>query len=120
MIQQAGYRCTVGSPDLNEVDAVHGTSGPLMLNRKLMDNEERLAIEGKELDVELLLNNDPTEGEIPPHINQCHPTTQHGMVQTEELQYYEMLKPYVDEMAELLGIDACTSCPIGLSLKTSA
>lgn len=106
MIQQAGYRCTVGSPDLNEVDAVHGISGPLMLNRVLMDNEERLTIEGKEPDV-ILLNNDLTEGEIPGlNSTNATPPPSMGWYRRRKSQHYEMLKPYVDEMAELLGIDA--------------
>ena len=31
MIETAGYTCTVGSPDLNGLESVHGISGPLML-----------------------------------------------------------------------------------------
>ena len=64
MIEQAGYRCTVGSPELNDFDDLHGLSGPLMLNRVDIDEHKGLSIEGKEPHL-ILLNNDLTEGAIP-------------------------------------------------------
>ena len=63
IIEQAGFRCTVGSVALNDFSSLHGLSGPLMLDRVEM-NEDNLSVGGATPDL-ILLNNDLTEGSIP-------------------------------------------------------
>jgi glutamate--cysteine ligase len=104
IVERAGFSCTVGSMALNEFPALHGISGPLMLDRVELNNDVIL-IDGREPDL-ILLNNDLTEGSLlgvnatnatpPPHM---------GWYRRRKSQHYEALKPYVDEMAGLLGID---------------
>ena len=56
MIEQAGYSCTVGSPDLNDNGALNGLSGPLMLERVEVDDDGELVVNGERPDL-ILLNN---------------------------------------------------------------
>ena len=64
MIEQAGFSCTVGSPDLNEFAALNGLSGPLLLQSVQVDEAGELQVNGKQPDL-ILLNNDLTEGTVP-------------------------------------------------------
>ena len=105
MIEQAGYRCTVGSPELNDFDDLHGLSGPLMLNRVDIDEHKGLSIEGKEPHL-ILLNNDLTEGAIPGlEAANATPPPDMGWHRRRKSQHYQMLKPYINEMADMLGLD---------------
>lgn len=105
MIEQAGFSCTVGSPDLNGLVAINGISGPLLLNDVELTDEDELTVKGEKPDL-ILLNNDLTEGDIPgiqtPNIT---PPPHMGWFRRRKSQHYEMLKPYIEEMAGLLSID---------------
>lgn len=105
MIEQAGYRCTVGSPELGEFKTLNGTSGPLNLVPVQVDAENRLFVGGQEPDL-ILLNNDLTDGNIPgiasPNVT---PPPHMGWFRRRKSQHYEALRPYVNEVAELLNLD---------------
>lgn len=105
MIEQAGYRCTVGSPELEEFKTLNGTSGPLNLVPTQVDGENRLVVDGQEPDL-ILLNNDLTDGNIPgiasPNVT---PPPHMGWFRRRKSQHYEALRPYVNEVAELLNLD---------------
>jgi len=105
MIERAGYRCTVGSPELEEFKTLNGTSGPLNLVPTQVDGENRLVVDGQEPDL-ILLNNDLTDGNIPgiasPNVT---PPPHMGWFRRRKSQHYEALRPYVNEVAELLNLD---------------
>jgi glutamate--cysteine ligase len=105
MIEQAGYSCTVGSPDLNDYGALNGLSGPLMLENVEVDDEGELVVNGERPDL-ILLNNDLTEGAIPGvQSTNITPPPHMGWFRRRKSQHYEMLRPYVEEMAQMLEID---------------
>ena len=105
MIVRAGYRCTVGSPELDEFKTLNGTSGPLNLDLTQVDENNRLLVEGDEPDL-ILLNNDLTDGAIPgiasPNVT---PPPHMGWFRRRKSQHYEALRPYVNEVAELINLD---------------
>ncbi len=105
MIEQAGFSCTVGSPDLNEFGALNGLSGPLLLQSVRVDETGELEVDGDHPDL-ILLNNDLTDGAIPGvQSTNITPPPHMGWFRRRKSHHYEMLKPYVDEMASLLSID---------------
>lgn len=105
MIQLAGFRCSVGSVALNDFSAIHGISGPLVLDQVEVDENDQLTVEGLQPDL-ILLNNDLTEGAIPGiSTPNTTPPPHMGWFRRRKSQHYEVLKPYVDEIAEMLGID---------------
>ena len=105
MIEQAGFSCTVGSPDLNEFGALNGLSGPLLVQSVRVDETGELEVDGDHPDL-ILLNNDLTDGAIPGvQSTNITPPPHMGWFRRRKSHHYEMLKPYVDEMASLLSID---------------
>ena len=105
MIEQAGFSCTVGSPELNEFGALNGLSGPLLLQSVRVDETGELEVDGAPPDL-ILLNNDLTDGAIPGvQSTNITPPPHMGWFRRRKSHHYEMLKPYVDEMAALLSID---------------
>lgn len=105
MIEQAGFSCTVGSPNLNEFGALNGLSGPLLLQSVRVDETGELEVDGDHPDL-ILLNNDLTDGAIPGvQSTNITPPPHMGWFRRRKSHHYEMLKPYVDEMASLLSID---------------
>ena len=67
LIEQAGFRCTVGSPELADHGSLAGISGPLNLDivsLQLVNDEESIVVNGEQPDL-ILLNNDLTEGIVP-------------------------------------------------------
>jgi glutamate--cysteine ligase len=105
MIEQAGFRCTVGSPDLNEFTSLHGLSGPLLINHVDLDENDELSVNGVQPDL-ILLNNDLTDNSIP-GIRSANitPPPQMGWYRRRKSEHYAALRPYVNEMASILGID---------------
>ncbi len=105
MIEQAGFSCTVGSPNLNEFGSLNGLSGPLLLQSVRVDETGELEVDGDHPDL-ILLNNDLTDGAIPGvQSTNITPPPHMGWFRRRKSHHYEMLKPYVDEMASLLSID---------------
>ena len=105
MIQEAGFVCTVGSPDLNGLHAMNGISGPLVLQEVELNDDDELTVDGKVPDL-ILLNNDLTEGDIP-GIQSANitPPPHMGWYRRRKSQHYEALNPYVEEIAALIEID---------------
>lgn len=105
IVERAGYRCTVGSPELSEHGVLNGTSGPLKLALVGLNDNEELNVDGAIPDL-ILLNNDLTNGTIPgmasPNVT---PPPHMGWFRRRKSQHYEALRPYVEEVANLLSID---------------
>ena len=60
LVERAGYRCTIGNPELDGFDALNGIHGPLPLNQvEVVDDV--LMVQGEQPDF-ILLNNDLTDG----------------------------------------------------------
>ena len=105
LIERAGFRCTVGSPDLDEFGTLHGISGPLKLDLVELDSDGELVLDGQQPDL-ILLNNDLTGGAIPGlQTNNISPPTEMGWHVRRKSEHYACLKPYVEEIATLLDID---------------
>jgi len=103
-----GFKCTVGSLDFENLGHLVGLSGPLKLDpvaSETVDGEDVLLINGLKPDL-VLLNNDLTEGLIEGFGNQVvSPPPSMGWHRRRKSQHYEVLKGYVEEISELLGID---------------
>lgn len=104
LLEVGGFRCTVGSPELNGHGSIDTLSAPL----KLVDVEtidDGLLIDGQKPCL-ILLNNDLTSGIVPGlGVQQVSPPPQMGWHTRRKSEHYQALQAYVDEMADLLGID---------------
>ena len=104
LIIGAGFRCTVGSPELEGHGSLDGISGPLVLEQVIVDGES-LLIEHEKPDL-VMLNNDLTEGMLPGlETNQVSPPPHMGWQRRRKSEHYACLQSYVDEIAEILDID---------------
>jgi glutamate--cysteine ligase len=107
LLEMAGYRCTVGSPLFEERGWLDGLSGPVELTPvevEINEGDERLVV-GGEVPCLTLLNNDLTEGVLPGLGADVFPPKEMGWHRRKKSEHYIQLQLYVDEMAELLGID---------------
>ena len=105
LIKLAGFRCTVGSPELEEHGSLDGISGPLRLDEVEVDGEQ-LLVEG-ERPCLVLLNNDLTEGMVAGlGAHQVSPPPHMGWQRRRKSEHYRCLQNYVDEIAEILEIDS--------------
>ena len=104
LIESAGFRCTVGSPELEEHGSLDGITGPLKLNAVEIDGEN-LLIDGQKPCL-VLLNNDLTEGMVGGiGAHQVSPPPHMGWQRRRKSEHYECLQSYVNEIAEILEID---------------
>tara|TARA_B100000212_G_scaffold178342_1_gene134263 strand:- start:903 stop:2114 length:1212 start_codon:yes stop_codon:yes gene_type:complete len=105
LIEGAGYKCTVGSPELRAFGSLDGLTGPLMLDKvSLVD--EALVVDNETPDL-IMLNNDLTEGILPGlSSSQVIPPTHMGWQRRRKSEHYECLKSYVEEIAKILGVDS--------------
>ena len=95
IVEAAGFACTVGSPSLNGLKALHGISGPLMLAGTALNDDEELTVNGKVPDL-ILLNNDLTDGSIPGVTStNVTPPPHMGWHRRRKSQHYDALKPYI-------------------------
>lgn len=107
LLIMAGYRCTVGSPVFDDRGWLDGLSGPVELTPvevRVTNGEEHLMV-GGETPCLTLLNNDLTEGILPGLGQDVFPPKEMGWHRRRKSEHYEQLQIYVDEMADLLGID---------------
>ncbi len=104
----AGFRCTIGSPELGGHGSVVGLSGPLKLDHvelKDFDGEQQIVVDGERPDL-ILLNNDLTEGIVPGlGTSRVSPPPQMGWHVRKKSNHFEALNGYVEEISEILGID---------------
>ena len=104
LIEIGGFRCTVGSPELENIGSLDGISGPLNLDPVEVKGEE-LLINGKKPCL-VLLNNDLTEGMVAGlGAHQVSPPPHMGWQRRRKSEHYECLQSYVDEISEILDID---------------
>ena len=108
LIEQAGFRCTVGSPELADHGSLAGISGPLNLDivsLQMVNDEESIVVNGKQPDL-ILLNNDLTEGIVPGlGTSRVSPPPVMGWHSRKKSHHYDALSEYVSEIAELIGIE---------------
>ena len=108
LIEQAGFRCTVGSPELADHGSLAGISGPLNLdvvNLQMVNDEESIVVNGEQPDL-ILLNNDLTEGIVPGlGTSRVSPPPVMGWHSRKKSHHYDALSDYVSEIAELIGIE---------------
>jgi glutamate--cysteine ligase len=105
LLEDGGFRCTVGSPELNGHGSIDTLSEPLKLvNVEAID--DGLLIDGEKPCL-ILLNNDLATGLVPGlGVQQVSPPPQMGWHIRRKSEHYQALQSYVDEMADLLNIDS--------------
>ena len=104
LIIGAGFRCTVGSPELEGHGSLDGISGPLILDQVSVDGDT-LLIDGDNPDL-VMLNNDLTEGILPGlGTDQVSPPPHMGWQRRRKSEHYACLQSYVNEIADILEID---------------
>ena len=104
LVERAGYRCTIGNPDLDGFDALNGIHGPLSLNQVEVV-EDVLKVQGQQPDF-ILLNNDLTDGDFEGlSAKSVLPRPQMGWHQRKKSQHFDLLRPLVEEVSEIIGID---------------
>jgi len=104
LIEAAGFRCTVGSPELEEHGFLDGITGPLKLDAVEIEGDN-LLIDGENPCL-VLLNNDLTEGMVGGlGAHQVSPPPHMGWQRRRKSEHYECLQSYVNEIAEILDID---------------
>jgi len=104
LLEAGGFRCTVGSPELNGHGSIDTLSVPLKLvNVEAVD--DGLLVDGEKPCL-ILLNNDLATGLVPGlGVQQVSPPPQMGWHIRRKSEHYQALQTYVDEMANLLNID---------------
>ena len=104
LVEKGGFRCTIGSPELDGIGSLDGISGPLILDKVDVENEI-LNIDGENPDL-ILLNNDLTEGLVPGlETLMVSPPPYMGWQRRRKSEHYECLQEYVNEISEILEID---------------
>ncbi len=108
LLQMANFRCTIGSPDLEDHGSIDGLTGPLKLDfveLKDFDGIKVIVVDNEKPDL-ILLNNDLTEGIVPGlGSSKVSPPPEMGWHIRKKSNHYEALKEYVDEISKILGID---------------
>ena len=104
LVERAGYRCTIGNPELDGFDALNGIHGPLSLDQvEVVDDV--LKVQGQQPDF-ILLNNDLTDGDFQGlSAKSVLPRPQMGWHQRKKSQHFDLLRPLVEEVSEIIGID---------------
>jgi len=104
LLEAGGFRCTVGSPELNGHGSIDTLSVPLKLvNVEAVD--DGLLVDGEKPCL-ILLNNDLATGLVPGlGVQQVSPPPQMGWHIRRKSEHYQALQTYVDEMANLLNIN---------------
>ena len=108
LLEIGGFRCTVGSVKFEDLGHLIGLSGALKLDQvesSQKDGEEILLIGGHKPDL-ILLNNDLTDGLVEGLGSQVvSPPPSMGWHRRRKSQHYEVLRGYVEEIAQMLGIE---------------
>lgn len=104
LLEMAGYRCTVGSPELEGHGSLDGISEPLILDQVILSKDSLLV--NNEVPDMILLNNDLTEGILPGLLtNRVTPPPNMGWQRRRKSEHYACLQKYVEEIAVILEID---------------
>lgn len=104
LIEAGGFRCTVGSPELEGHGSLDGLTGPLKLDEVKLIGDDFI-IKGEKPCL-VMLNNDLTEGMVGGLTShQVSPPPHMGWQRRRKSEHYACLKSYIDEIAEILGID---------------
>ena len=104
LLKQAGFKTTIGSPELEGYGALDGISGPLQLVEVEVDGDS-LLINGEKPCL-ILLNNDLTGGIVPGlGTQQVSPPVEMGWHRRRKSEHYAALDEYVNEVCKMLGID---------------
>lgn len=104
LIENGGFKCTVGSPELEGHGSLDGITGPLVLNEVIL-RDESLLIDGEKPDL-IMLNNDLTEGMLEGlGANNVSPPPHMGWQRRRKSEHYACLQSYIEEIAEILDLD---------------
>ncbi len=111
IVEKAGYKVTIGSPELNQYGLLEGISEDLSLDAVLINKENMIEVDGKTPDV-ILLNNDLTNGVIPGLSGVVEPPVEMGWQNRKKSNHYMHLEKLVNEVSEILQIDPWILMPL--------
>ena len=104
LVESAGYRCTIGNPELDGFSSLNGIHGPLPLNQVEVLNDV-LMVNGVQPDF-ILLNNDLTdEGLQGLSLAHILPNPQMGWHKRKKSMHFEHLRPFIEEVCEIIDIE---------------
>ena len=104
LVEEAGYRCTIGNPELDGLGSLNGIHGPLPLHQVDV-SDGILKVQGQQPDF-ILLNNDLTDGGLE-GLNAASvlPSPQMGWHKRKKSHHFDFLRPLVEEISEIIGLD---------------
>jgi glutamate--cysteine ligase len=111
VIGKAGFKVTVGSPELNGYTLLEGITEDLELNHVSINEEDILEIDGIVPDL-IVLNNDLTGGLIKGLSGLVLPPKEMGWHKRRKSNHYLILEKLVSEVSEILKIDPWLLMPI--------
>ena len=111
IIETAGFKVTIGSPELNGYCLLEGITEDLVLNKVSINEENILQINGISPDL-ILLNNDLTGGMIPGLSGIVEPDVDMGWHKRRKSYHYYHLQKLVDEVSNILKLDSWHLMPM--------
>ncbi|MBT5281465.1 MAG: hypothetical protein HOJ55_03885 [Euryarchaeota archaeon] len=104
LVESAGYRCTIGNPELDGFSSLNGIHGPLPLNQVEIVNDV-LMVNGVQPDF-ILLNNDLTDEGLQ-GLSSAHilPNPKMGWHKRKKSMHFEHLRPLIEEVCEIIDIE---------------
>ena len=111
LILKAGFKVTVGSPELNGYTLLEGITEDIELDHVTINEEDILQIEGIVPDL-ILLNNDLTGGLIGGLSGVVLPSVNLGWYKRRKSNHYQILEKIVGEVSDLLKIDSWLLMPM--------
>ncbi len=111
IVEKAGYKLSIGSPELNGYNLLEGISEDLILDTVSVNENNNLEIKGKIPDL-VILNNDLTGGIIPGLSGLVEPPVQMGWQNRRKSDHYLHLETLVNQVSDILQIDPWILMPM--------
>jgi glutamate--cysteine ligase len=103
LIQSAGRECRVGSVELADFAEIEALTGFIPLS-PVTRCSDGVLVNGQRPDL-IISNNDLTSGKIPSGTIPVAPPQGLGWFQRKKSNHFQVVQPFIDEVAELLEID---------------
>ena len=113
LLADAGYRVSVGSPQLNGYALLAGLSGELDVDEVSISSDDRLLVADGTPDV-ILLNHDLTGGRLPGLEGAVEPPVSVGWHHRRKSDHFRHLDPLVKQAASIIDIDPWLLSPLWL------
>tara|TARA_Y100001968_G_scaffold321945_1_gene357219 strand:- start:550 stop:1740 length:1191 start_codon:yes stop_codon:yes gene_type:complete len=111
IIENAGYKVTTGSLELNRYTLLEGINDDLRIDKVSINSNDELEVEGEKPDL-IILNNDLTAGVLPGLSGLVQPSVEMGWHNRKKSEHYSQLELLVEEVSEILGVDPWLLMPM--------